>query len=69
MKTLIENRDEKVKHVKAALKRRGVKYDDVARLAGVGWWMVWAVLKGDKTSANVIDALVKLCPEAKVLRA
>lgn len=70
----MDPREEKVKRVKAAMKARGIRYQDVARLAtahnpkGVAWWMVWAVLDGRKTSANVLDALIKLVPEAKSLR-
>lgn len=46
--------------VKRAMKRRGVTYDDVARLAGVSWFMVWAVLNGRKVSARVMGAVEKL---------
>lgn len=70
----MEPRVEKVKRVKAAMRSRGIRYQDVARLAtrhnpkGVAWWTVWAVINGRKTSANVLDALIKLVPEAKILR-
>lgn len=46
--------------VKQSMRRHGVTYDDVARLAGVSWFMVWAVLNGRKTSARVMAAVQKL---------
>jgi len=46
--------------IKRALKAKGLTYDHVARLAGLSWFMVWAVLDGRKTSANVVESLTKL---------
>ncbi len=49
--------------LKQRLQAAGVTYNDVARLAGVGWRMVKFVIDGDKTSANVMRAIDRLAPE------
>lgn len=43
-----------------ALQRAGVRYADVAALAGVSWSMVWQWIHGQKTSAKVADAYRRL---------
>ena len=50
--------------VKRLLKHRGITYEDVARLTGVSWWMVWAVLNGRKVSARVMASVDKLLGNA-----
>ena len=51
--------------VKRTMKQRGVTYHDVARLAGVSWFMVWAVLNGRRTSARVMTAVNKLVGDGR----
>jgi hypothetical protein len=46
--------------IKRSLKAKGLTYSDVASLAGTGWFMVWAVLDGRKTSQRVAETLRKL---------
>ena len=50
--------------IKRALKAAGVTYGAVAERAGVSWQMVWCVINGKKTSANVIAAVDALLSEA-----
>ena len=48
----------------AAIKReliaRGLTYADVARVAGTGWFMIYAVINRRKTSSVVMGALDRL---------
>lgn len=46
--------------IKAALRAAGATYDDVARLADVSWFMVWAVVNHRKTSGPVMRAISKV---------
>lgn len=46
--------------IKRRLRHRGVTYSDVARLAGVTPWMVYAVVNQRKTSRRVMAAIEKL---------
>lgn len=52
--------EKQVKERKAALKAAGVRYDDIARLANVSWTMVWMWIHGQRTSANVEAAYLRL---------
>lgn len=48
--------------VKHRLRRAGVTYGEVARLAGVTWRMVKYVVDGQRTSARVMGAIDRLAP-------
>jgi isopentenyl diphosphate isomerase/L-lactate dehydrogenase-like FMN-dependent dehydrogenase len=50
----------KTETIKRNLKRAGVTYDDVARLADVSWRMVSYVIHGQRKSLHVMDAIEKL---------
>lgn len=46
--------------IKRDLKRAGVTYEDVARLADVSWRMVHYVIHGQRKSAHVMGAIERL---------
>ena len=50
-----------IDRTKADLRRAGVTYGQVARVAGVSWRMVAYVANGDKVSAKVEGWLERLC--------
>lgn len=61
----VASSDARVKgHQPAQLKRRlrarGVTYSDIKKLAGVSYWMVYAVVNRRRTSARVLTAIEKL---------
>lgn len=58
------HREKKIVGPNSALKRRlrerGLTYPVIGKVAGVSWWMVYAVVNRRRTSARVMGAIEKL---------
>jgi hypothetical protein len=61
----MKQRPRKVKSRKAALARAGYRYEDLARLAHVGYSMAWKWMNDERTSTACLSAYEYLVTHPK----